>query len=237
MANGFTLIIPTYHEAMNIPELINKIAAVDFGDSAFEVLLIDDNSDDGSVEIVNEISKKYPWLKMIVRNEGRNHGLSIMTGFHHAKYPIMITMDADLSHPPEKIPDIINVLNDPDVEVVLGSRYIKGGSVDGKWPLFRRISSKLSVLISRIVLPCDVKDPLSGFMAIRKKTLVNGDTLSPIGWKIGLELMVKCRCKNIREIPIHFSERTKGKSKLNVEISLEYFYHVLLLMKYKLFAK
>jgi len=234
MANDFSIIIPTFHEAMNIPELARRIAAVNFGERLFEVLLIDDNSNDGSLEIVNELAKQYPWLKMIVRREGRDHGQSIITGFQQASYPVLITMDADLSHPPEKIPFMLAMLDEARVDVVLGSRYVRGGSIDNKWPFFRKISSKLAAWISRLVLAGRIRDPLSGFLAIRKTTWQNGDPLTPIGWKIGLELMVKCHCKNIREIPIHFSERCLGKSKLNFEISFVYLYHVMKLVKYKI---
>ena len=196
---------------------------MNFAEHEFEVLLMDDNSNDGSVEIVQELAQEYPWLKMIVRHEGRDHGQSILAGFQQAKYPVLITMDADLSHPPEKIPLMLAILDEPKVDVVLGSRYVQDGSVDVKWPFFRKISSKLAAWIARILLPSQLKDPLSGFMAMRKTTFVNGDPISPIGWKIGLELMVKCHCRNIREIPIHFSERCRGKSKLNFEISMVYF--------------
>lgn len=230
---NFSIIIPAYHEAENIPELARRISSVDFGKRTFEVLLIDDNSNDGTIETVSKLANQYPWLKVVVRQQKRDLSQSIIKGFQSANYPILVTMDADLSHPPEKIPLLLDILAKPNVDIVLGSRYIKGGSVDQKWPFIRKFISLAAAGMAKIVLCNNVKDPLSGFLAVKKSTFTNGDTLKPIGWKIGLELMVKCRCKNIREIPIHFSQRKLGKSKLNLKISLAYFQHVLQLIKYK----
>ena len=143
-------------------------------------------------------------------------------------------MDADLSHPPEKIPLMLAILDQPNIDIVIGSRYVKGGSVDHKWPFIRKLTSRVAALLAKIVLINNVKDPLSGFLAVRKNTFVAGDPLTPIGWKIGLELMVKCRCKNIREIPIHFSQRRHGKSKLNFRISMDYLRHVMKLLRYRM---
>lgn len=232
--NDFTIIIPTYHEALNLPELAKRISDVNFGMRSFEVLLIDDNSEDGVVEMVSRLSEKYPWLNILVRHEERDLSQSVIKGFQHARNPILVTMDADLSHPPEKIPLMLSQLEQPNTDIVIGSRYVKGGSVDDKWPLFRKITSRTAALIARIVLQNNVKDPLSGFLAVRKSTFVAGDPLTPIGWKIGLELIVKCHCKHIREIPIHFSQRRHGKSKLNMRISVNYLRHVVQLLKYKI---
>lgn len=232
--NHFTIIIPTYHEAANIPELAKRIANVNFGERSFEVLLIDDNSEDGSLEIVKQLSLQYPWLKMIVRNQERDLSQSVIKGFESANHPILVTMDADLSHPPEKIPLMLAILDQPNIDIVIGSRYVKGGSVDQTWPFIRKLTSLAAAFIARIVLLSHVKDPLSGFLVVKKSTFTAGDTLTPIGWKIGLELMVKCHCKNIREIPIHFSQRRLGKSKLNFKISINYLRHILQLLRYKI---
>lgn len=230
---NFTIVIPAYREVSNITELVTTISQVDFGDRHFEVLLIDDNSQDGTVEIVQQLSSKYEWLKLIVRSGSRDLSLSIIQGFQAARYHILVTMDADLSHPSKDIPKLLALLEQPDVDMVIGSRYIPGGSVDSQWPLLRRITSQTAASMARCLLPSDIRDPLSGFIAMRKTTFLACTTLKPIGWKIGLELMIKCRCKNIREIPIHFSQRRKGSSKLNLKISLDYVRHVLTLMYFK----
>jgi dolichol-phosphate mannosyltransferase len=236
-ATPFTIIIPTYHESANLPELADRISRVDFGGRLFEVLLVDDNSQDGSLEMVGELRKQYPWLNILVRNQTRDLSQSVIKGFQQARYPVLVTMDADLSHPPEKIPLMLAILDEPNVDIVIGSRYIKGGSVDQAWPRIRRMTSKTAAWLGKIVLFSSVNDPLSGFLAVKKSTFTSGAPLTPIGWKIGLELMVKCRCKKIREIPIHFAQRRRGKSKLNFKISVDYLRHVVELLRYQLFFK
>ncbi|MBX3709890.1 MAG: polyprenol monophosphomannose synthase [Gammaproteobacteria bacterium] len=231
----FTIVIPTYHEVENIPELVKRISNVNFGNRAFEVLLVDDNSQDGTVELVNSLTKKYSWLQFILRDGKKSLSQSVITGFENARYPLIITMDADLSHPPEAIPTMLDLLAQPQVDIVIGSRYISGGSIDHKWPLRRKLASWLAAFIARLLLMSKTRDPLSGFIAIRKETLMSAGPLKSIGWKIGLEIMVKCHCKNIREIPIHFSQRRLGMSKLNLKISLEYLYHIIQLTYYKIF--
>ena len=235
--DGFSIIIPTYHEAKNLPLLAKRIAAVDFGKRDFEVILADDNSQDNTIAVVEELSTHYPWLKLLTRH-GKKRDLSdsIIDGFNLASYPILITMDADLSHPPEKIPAMLACLADPAVDAVIGSRYVKGGSTDPSWPMIRVFTSRFAALIARVLLSTPAKDPLSGFLAIRLKTLLAGGRLKPIGWKIGLEIIIKCHCNNIQEVPILFSQRRHGTSKLNFKISLDYLHHVVRLMCHKMFA-
>lgn len=233
---SFSIIIPTYREAQNIPELARRIANVDFGGREFEVLLIDDNSQDGITSVVTHLAQIYPWLKLIVRTEKRDLSQSVICGFQNAKYPLLVTMDADLSHPPESIPQMLVLLSDYETDIVIGSRYIPGGSSDIHWPLLRKITSRAGAMLARMLLPAMAKDPLSGFLAFRKHLFLSGEPLEPIGWKIGLELMIKCNCKTIKEIPIHFTQRSQGKSKLNMKISLDYLRHILKLMRYRLQA-
>jgi dolichol-phosphate mannosyltransferase len=231
---SFSIIIPTFHEAENLPELAKRIASVDFGNRTFEVILVDDNSQDGTPAVAKELALNYPWLKCISRQKPRNLSGSIIDGCHAAIYPVLITMDADLSHPPEKISAMLEILTDPRVDAVIGSRYVNGGSSDPSWPQSRVFTSRLGALIARICLFTNIKDPLSGFLAIRKKTFLSAAHLNTIGWKIGLEIMVKCRCKVVREIPIHFAQRKYGYSKLTLAISTAYLFHVLNLMWYKI---
>lgn len=235
VSSNFSIIVPAYREAKNIKDLAKKIAEVDFGQRKFEVLIIDDNSRDGTEEIVTKLSAAYPWLKLIVRKQKKDLSQSIIKGLESAQYPLLVTMDADLSHPPAEIPNMLALLEKSQIDMVIGSRYVRNGSVDKDWPFIRKITSKTAAFIAKAVLLKNVKDPLSGFLALRKTTFLTSAPLKPLGWKIGLELMVKCPCKNIREIPIYFAERKQGASKLNFKISLYYLLHVLRLLKYKLF--
>lgn len=232
---SFSIIIPTYNEVKNIPLLVETLAKTNLGTNQFEVILVDDNSQDGSRELANTLSITYPWLKFIERRTQRNLSLSILDGFAKAQFPNLVTMDADLSHPPELIIELINHLTKSQkVDLVIGSRYITGGSTDPKWPAHRKLTSRLSALLTQILLCRKVKDPLSGFIAIKKSTFARADTLNPIGWKIGLELLIKCHCKHILEVPIHFSERVQGSSKLNQKIALQFFLHLALLFQYQI---
>ncbi len=232
--NAFSIIVPTYREAANIPELIKRIAELDFAPDAFEVLIVDDNSEDGIEELVKELQLQWPWLQLISRKKEKSLSLSALEGFARARFPFLILMDADLSHPPEKIPAMLTALKDPSVDFVLGSRYVQGGSADEEWPMTRKFSSRLAALLAQWLISSRVKDPLSGFFALKKSTFLRSDPLQPVGWKIGLELMLKCHCKQIKEIPIHFSERLYGKSKLNLKVAYEYCCHLKQLFFYKL---
>jgi len=230
----FSIIVPTFREAKNIPELIKRLAQIDFAPRAFEVIVVDDNSQDGIVEVVANLQVFYSWLRLIIRQKQKSLSVAAIEGFHQARFPLLILMDADLSHPPEKIHEMLSVLVDPSVDFVIGSRYIQGGSADEQWPVTRKISSRVAALLAQWLISTSVKDPLSGFFALKKSTLLQSDPLKPIGWKIGLELMLKCRCHHIKEIPIHFSERLHGKSKFNLRVASDYFRHLWRLFFYKM---
>lgn len=230
-----SIIIPTLREASNVPALIQRLAQVDFGRRHFEVLLVDDNSQDGIEEVVKAEQARAPWLKLIVRKEKNDLSRSILAGFHAAAYPILVTMDADLSHPPEKIPIMLDILKQSQADLVIGSRYISGGSSDEQWSLYRKCISRLAAVVAQLLLLSRVKDPLSGFIAIRKSKCFSGAALTPIGWKLGLEIIIKSRCRVIREVPIHFSKRHHGASKLSWKTAFAYFQHVLALAHYRIF--
>ncbi len=235
--DGFTIVVPTYCEANNIKELLKRIHDNDFRHQQFEIILVDDNSQDGTIEIVNELIRSYPHLKLIIRQGKRNLSAAILDGLLQAKFALVVTMDADLSHPPEKINELLNALINNNADLVIGSRYVTGGNVDPTWPLPRKIASRLSAFVARKLFVPNITDPLSGFLALNKEKILSISQLEPIGWKIGLEIIVKCHCKNIYEVPIHFSQRLRGKSKLNFKIASAYFYHIFRLLQYKLSLK
>ncbi len=234
-----SIIIPTFREAKNIDALIARIDQVNFGTRLFEVIIVDDNSNDGIVSRVQELMQLYPWLSIHVRLGKRSLSQSVIDGFQRANYPILISMDADLSHPPEKIPLMLNALSDPDTDFVIGSRYIDGGSTDESWPIYRKLASLGAAFIANLLIFSHrkIKDPLSGFCALRKSLFNNSKTLNAIGWKIGLEMMVKFRCKKIIEIPIHFAERHQGESKLSCRVIWQYLQQINQLFWYKILGR
>lgn len=232
-ATSLSIIIPTYKEANNLPSLIQRIANLPWEDRKFEVILVDDNSNDGTLEIIDQLRSHYPWLTLIVRTSQRGLSRSVIDGFKQANHPLIIIMDADLSHYPEKIPEILNMLDRPETEMVIGSRYVDGGWIDQNWSLYRKIISRVSAWLARLLLMLSIKDPLSGFIGIKKDILNRTNHINPVGWKIGLELIVRCQCKSIVEIPIQFSARQVGKSKLTLKIGWNYLQQLITLFLFK----
>lgn len=234
ITTAFSLVIPTYKEAKNIPELTKRIAAVDFAGRAFEVIMMDDNSEDGTKNIIADLQQVYPWLKLVTRTKDKGLSAAVIDGFTMARYPQLVCMDADLSHPPEKIPELLAALENDSADMVIGSRYIAGGSADGKWPIARKGISFVAAFAARSLLPINVQDPLSGFFAVKRDKCFSGGKLEAIGWKICLEIMIKANCKRIKEIPIHFSKRFEGYSKLNSKVIMSYLKQLRLLAAYKM---
>jgi dolichol-phosphate mannosyltransferase len=140
-------------------------------------------------------------------------------------------MDADLSHPPEALPLLIKEIENPEIDFVIGSRYVSGAGTDASWGLFRWLNSKVATLLARPFTRA--QDPMSGFFGLKKSTFCRSKRLNPIGYKIGLELIVKCECRNVREIPIFFADRKLGQSKLNIREQFNYIKHLKRLADYK----
>ena len=131
-------------------------------------------------------------------------------------------MDADLSHPPERIPDLLTQL-DGDCDMVVGSRYVRGASTAGEWGLARTLNSRIATLLATPLTACS--DPMAGFFAVDRRALPDPAVLRPVGYKIGLELMVRGRLR-VREVPIAFADRRDGRSKLGWRQRLDYLRHL-----------
>jgi dolichol-phosphate mannosyltransferase len=182
---------------------------------------MDDDSADGSVEVVE--NSGYDFARIIVRKQNRGLSPAVIDGLRLAKNPVLVCMDCDLSHPTEKIPAMILALASGQ-QMVLGSRYVPGGSTGDDWGLFRWLNSRVATLLARPLT--NVKDPMSGFFAIRKSDFEHARDLNPVGYKIALELIVKCGFENVGEIPIAFSNRVYGESKLTLKEQLKYIKHL-----------
>src|SRR5207247_2034186 len=167
---------------------------------------------------------------LLVRTANRGLSPAVLDGLRAARHDRLVVMDADLSHPPEKIPDLLAAL-EGGADFVIGSRYVPGGSTDAEWGLFRWLNSKLATLLARPLT--SAKPPMAGFFAWRRGTFEAGVDLNPIGYKIGLELIVKCRCRKIAEVPIHFADRKVGQSKLSFREQLRYLQHLRRLFIYQ----
>lgn len=221
-----SIIVPTYNERENVTHLIKILHEVMTKEGiSYEVVVVDDNSPDGTAEAVRSISNRYN-VKLIVRPGKLGLASAVLEGLKAAKGSLLVVMDADLQHPPEVIPGMLRkVLSGCDI--VIGSRYVKGGRTPG-WSMFRRIVSKAADLIAKILLPRTrgVKDTMSGYFILRRE-VIDGVTLNPKGFKILLEILVKGRFKRVCEYPIEFRARTWGKSKLGTSEVFNYLLHVL----------
>jgi dolichol-phosphate mannosyltransferase len=193
-----------------------------------DLLLIDDDSRDGTSELVESLGVS--WLNIVVRTSERGLSQAVLDGLQRSKTDVLIVMDADLSHPPEKIPEMIDAL-DHGADMVVGSRFVEGGSTDDEWGIFRWLNSRAATLLAMPLTR--LKDPMSGFLAMRRSTFSAGRDFNPVGYKIGLELLIKCHCQRVVEIPIHFCDRRLGKSKLSIREQLKYLQHLRRLYVYK----
>jgi dolichol-phosphate mannosyltransferase len=222
LLTGVSIIIPTYREVLNIPHIIARIAAMKQAEGMeLEVIIMDDNSQDGSVEAVAALG--LDWIRIVVRRQNRGLSPSVIDGFKLARYPVLVCMDCDLSHPPEKIADMVLVLQSGQ-QFVLGSRYVSGGSTDDDWGLFRWLNSRVATWLARPLTK--VRDPMSGFMAMRRSDFLQANDLNPVGYKIALEMIVKCGFDNVGEVPIRFVDRQYGQSKLTFKEQLKYIVHL-----------
>lgn len=227
-----SLVIPTLNEKDALKFLFAELGGVlpQLTEYEFEIIVVDDNSIDGTLELVEKI--KTPFLIKIVKRREKGLATAVLEGWRHARGEILGVMDADLSHPPELIKKLLEALKISDLAV--GSRHINGGGVE-EWPIARRLFSKFATALAR-PLSGGVRDPLSGFFFIKKSALKGAD-LKPLGYKILLEILVKCVPLKITEVPYIFRNRGVGKSKLNWKIALDYFRHLLRLYIYKLLKK
>ncbi|MEH6647579.1 glycosyltransferase family 2 protein [Sulfitobacter sp.] len=220
--SDLSIVIPTFHEVENIPIILDRINRLkEAYDLTLEVLFMDDGSNDGSVEAV--IASGYSWAKLIERTGPRGLSAAVIDGFERARYTVLICMDCDLSHPVEVIPQMVLALATGQ-QFAVGSRYVSGGSTDDDWGIFRYLNSRVATLLARPLTK--VSDPMSGFFAMRREDFLNSDDLNPVGYKIALEIIVKCHFNNVAEIPIHFSDRIHGESKLTLTEQLKYLKHV-----------
>lgn len=220
-----SIIVPTYREAANLQPLVGRVvAAMQSAGRACEILIVDDDSRDGTDVAVQELAERHP-VRLITRTGQRDLSLAVVEGMRQACGQILLVMDADLSHPPEQIPQIIEALEQPPTDFVIGSRYVSGGQTQEGWGAFRRLNSWVATALCRPLVG-QVTDPMAGFFALRRDTFEQADPLNPIGYKIGLELMCRCRCRNVREVPISFANRTRGQSKLNLDQQARYLVHI-----------
>jgi len=234
-----TLVIsPTYNERKNVQSLIELILGKN---SNFHLLIVDDNSPDGTADKVKELQADYPNLHLEERPGKAGLGTAYIFGFKWAlehEYDRIVQMDADLSHNPNDVPRLVKLLDDYDL--IVGSRYIEGVSVVN-WPIRRLILSYGANFYSRIITGMPIKDSTGGFKAWRRKVLTEIDlnAVRSQGYSFQIEMNFRTWCKGfkIKEVPIIFIDRTIGESKMSKNIVYEAIFMVWRLRIWKLFNR
>jgi len=225
-----SVIVPTLNERENIVPLVERIGNALDG-IEYEIVFVDDDSKDGTKEAIDALSVKYP-IQLVVRHVKSGLSSAVMEGVSHAAGDSIVVMDADLQHPPEVVPALVEKLRE-GADIVVASRYVKGGACPD-WGLTRKIISRVAVLLAHLVLPTirKVKDPTSGFFAF-KKDVIKGVNIKPSGFKILMEILVIGKAASTSEVPFSFDSRQCGKSKLGIRQEWDYLEHLVSLAKRK----
>jgi len=223
-----SIIIPTYNEKENIPKLFERIFKV-FNENKIdgEIIVVDDNSPDGTADVANKYSKNFP-VKVITRKEEKGLASACVEGFKHAKGDIFIVMDADLQHPPEKIPELIFAIK-KGADIAIASRYV--GNFGLNLSLGRKLISKLASKLAETFFweIKEIKDKESGFFAF-KKEVIKDIELKPKGYKILLEILILGNYNKVKEIGYKFGKRYAGKSKMSFNVVFSYLIHLMSLL-------
>ncbi|EJD41621.1 hypothetical protein AURDEDRAFT_115387 [Auricularia subglabra TFB-10046 SS5] len=228
-----SIIIPSYHEAPNITPLVTRIfQAVESPDNT-EVVIVDDNSRDGTAEAVEQLKNEGYNVVIFIRTDESGLSGAVLRGFKEARGRKFVVMDADLQHPPESIPTFLRALTDT-TPFAMGTRYGPGGGVDRDWPLYRRIISAGARSLARPLT--SASDPMSGFFGLTRELYRKSAPVNPVGFKIALELLQKTRVPRnaIAEVPFGFSKRVAGESKLSSKVVVRYVMHLAALYRWRM---
>ena len=220
-----TIVIPTYNEAENIPVLVDALFSQ--GIPGLQILIVDDNSPDGCGRVADDLHEQYGNSLQVLHRQGKEGlGKAYIQGLDWALADgadVIGMMDADLSHPPEKLPAMLAALDEADV--VIGSRYVKGGGLDEDWSFWRKALSAFGNFYARTILGLPIKDTTGAYRLWRRSAL----EATPFkesrsnGYVFIIELAYLAHLKglNFKEVPIHFAERVHGVSKMSLRIQIE----------------
>ena len=226
-SRGVWVVIPTYNEAENVEQIVRAVAA-ELGrlvPDEYRILVVDDGSPDGTGAIADQLSRELDEVEVLHRTAKSGLGRAYLAGFDHALAAgaqLVVEMDADFSHDPKYLADLLAAAEHADV--VLGSRYVDGGGVRG-WGLSRRLISRGGGLYARIILGVRVRDLTGGFKCIHRRVLetIDLDSVSAEGYVFQIEVTYRALRAGftVREVPIVFRDRTAGHSKMSARIAAE----------------
>lgn len=225
----FSLIIPTYKEAKNIPQIVEQLSRLLDSQLAgdYELIVVDDNSPDDTWKVAQELTADYPQLQVMRRIEERGLSTAVIRGWQVARGEVLGVIDADLQHPPELLLQLWSEIQ-RGADLAVASRHVEGGGVSD-WSIIRRFLSRGAQTIGLILLPGvigRVSDPMSGYFMVRRQCLV-GRPLSPLGYKILIEVLARGNVPWIGEAGYVFQERQAGESKVTWKQYVEYLQHLL----------
>ncbi|AUC82617.1 polyprenol monophosphomannose synthase [Lacinutrix sp. Bg11-31] len=235
------VIIPTYNEIENIEAIVDAVFSQE---KTFHILVVDDNSPDGTADKVRELQQRYPEsLFLEVRKEKSGLGTAYIHGFKwclERKYEYVFEMDADFSHNPKDLIRLYNACHKKGAALSIGSRYVKGINVVN-WPLSRIILSYGASIYVKIITGMRIKDSTAGFICYHRSVLesINFDNIKFIGYAFQIEMKFKAYLKHFKivEVPVIFTDRTKGESKLSTGIISEAVFGVISMKFKSLFNK
>jgi dolichol-phosphate mannosyltransferase len=219
---ALSVILPTYNEAENLPPLVKAIAAIFQAHNINgEIIVVDDNSPDGTGQIADDLSKQYP-VRVVHRPGKLGLATAALDGFRKGRGEILCIMDVDGSHPPAAIVDMFEVLRRrPEMDCVVGSRYVPGGATKG-WPFYRHLASWLARAVAWPIT--SVRDSTSGFLMFRCGLVSKLRAVG--GFKIGLEILCLLPAARVAEVPITFNDRAAGQSKMGRKEITAYLRHL-----------
>jgi dolichol-phosphate mannosyltransferase len=226
-----SIVIPTFNERENVSVIANRIDAAlqAASTSSYEIWFVDDSTDDTPV-VLEELSKRNSHVRYVHRDTDKGLGKAVVEGFQRANGKYFIVMDADLQHPPEILPTVIQRLRE-GIEIVIPSRFVSGGSDGGLSPI-RKFVSWTARTIGRVSIRRlrDISDCTGGFFGVCRNVVVDAE-LDPIGWKILMEVLVKGDYSTVHEIPYQFVSRNAGESKMSMREQLNYLRHIAKLVR------
>jgi dolichol-phosphate mannosyltransferase len=224
-----SLVVPTYNEAKNVREMVRRLTDLldaPFG-AAYEIIVVDDDSRDRTWEVAQGLLAEYPRLRVMRREKERGLSTAVIRGWQAARGEVLAVIDADLQHPPEVTLDLWREV-EKGADMAVASRHVEGGGVSD-WSVLRRILSRGAQLLGLMVLPSvvgRVSDPMSGYFMIRRSA-IEGAPLSPLGYKILIEVLGRGKIRWIGEVPYVFRERIEGESKVTWKLYVDYLRHLL----------
>ncbi|BAZ17710.1 dolichyl-phosphate-mannose synthase [Calothrix sp. NIES-4071] len=225
----FSLVVPTYNKAANIEKIVQILSELldQSMPGGYELIVVDDNSPDGTWQKAQSLISEHPQLRVMRREHERGLSSAVIRGWQAARGQLIGVIDGDLQHPPHVLLELITAVKN-GADIAVASRHIDGGGVSS-WSFTRRLLSRGAQVLGPLILPSvlgRLSDPMSGYFILKRESII-GVILNPVGYKILLEVVGRGRIKEIAEVGYVFCERKEGESKVTWKQYIEYIQHLL----------